>query len=234
MSIVRSTCLKIRRPTTGLEVREAILPPSGSRGLILGDIFGRRAGLTSVELTLFLFLVLRPALGSGRLPLPRARAGLIGEATAPSIGLGLPDCAAPAEGVLIGPNLGVFRADIRGVDSSSLRRMAVSRRGSGGFSSEGSGSIRSSSGGWPSEKSPKLGDCCRRISEAGVAGQTLCPLAWVAWANSAGECDTEPGLGGGPISERFSGETESNSELSVLQCISGRSEERRVGKECPV
>jgi len=35
------------------------LAPSGRRGLILGEIFGRRAGLTRLVLTLFLFFGLR-------------------------------------------------------------------------------------------------------------------------------------------------------------------------------
>ena len=63
---------------------------------MLGDIFGRIAGLTRVELTLPLFFEVRPVLGSIRFPVPWAKAGLMGDA-APIIGLGFPDCAMPAE-----------------------------------------------------------------------------------------------------------------------------------------
>lgn len=86
---------------------------------MLGDIFGLKAGLTRFE-TLFLFFALRPSFESVFFPFPVANSGLVGDATALSIGLGFPDSAAPAEGVLNGPSLGVFRADIRGVLWSSF------------------------------------------------------------------------------------------------------------------
>lgn len=92
---------------------EVYIPPSGSRGFMLGDIFGLNAGLTRLELTLFLFFELRADLGSPLLP--GAKAGLVGEEIALIIGLGLPDWAALADGVLSAPNLGVFRAESRGV-----------------------------------------------------------------------------------------------------------------------
>lgn len=82
---------------------------------MLGEIFGLSAGLTRFELTLFLFFELRLDFGSPLLLVPDANAGLVGDETALSIGLGLPDCAKEADGVLSGPNLGVFRADSRGV-----------------------------------------------------------------------------------------------------------------------
>lgn len=191
------------------------LPLSEINGLILGEIFGLSAGLTSVELTLFLFFGFRPAFDS-ILFVPPIKAGLVGDATALSMGLVFPDNAAPADGVLNGPSLGVLRADIRGVAPSSLSK-EVSMWDRGGLSREASGSVRSSSIGISPAIWMKLGDCCRCIKEAGVAGQPAwlkgCPL----WAKTAGECVTEPGLGGGPISLRFSGETESNSELSLLR-----------------
>lgn len=90
-----------------------LMPPSGSSGLILGEIFGLSAGLTRVELVLFLFLGLRASLGSSFLPLVIVKAGLVGVDIASIIGLGLPDKTAP--GVLSGLSFGVFLADKRGV-----------------------------------------------------------------------------------------------------------------------
>lgn len=83
---------------------------------MLGEIFGLSAGLTKVELTLFLFFALRPNLGSGFFPFVMLNAGLVGVDMASIMGLGRPDIAPP--GVLSGFNLGVFRADNRGVSSS--------------------------------------------------------------------------------------------------------------------
>jgi hypothetical protein len=80
---------------------------------MLGDIFGLSAGLTSVELELFLFL-LRASFESPFLP--KGNPGLVGDATALREGLGFPDKAALAEGVLRGPSFGVFRDDNLGVD----------------------------------------------------------------------------------------------------------------------
>jgi hypothetical protein len=93
------------------------LQPSGSNGLMLGDILGRRAGLTIVEVTLFRFLDRRADLGSIFLLVPGKKAGLVGEDMALSMGLGLgfPDCADAPEGVDSGPSLGVFRAASLGV-----------------------------------------------------------------------------------------------------------------------
>jgi hypothetical protein len=83
---------------------------------MLGDILGLRAGLTRLDgAMLFLFFVPRQSLESVLLTLPTEKAGLVGDETALSIGLGLPYSAAPAEGVLNGVNLGVFRAVSRGV-----------------------------------------------------------------------------------------------------------------------
>jgi hypothetical protein len=85
--------------------------------LILGDILGLRAGLTSVEHVLFLFFALRANLRSPFFPFVMEKAGLVGVDMASIMGLGLPDMAAP--GVLSGFNFGVFLADKRGVSSPS-------------------------------------------------------------------------------------------------------------------
>ena len=108
---------------------------------MLGDILGRRAGLTRFELTLFLFFGFRASFGS-LLPLLMEKAGLVGVDMASIIGLGLLDMDAP--GVLRGFSFGVFRADIRSVSSSSFR-ITVSSLGSPGRSREASGRVRSSS-----------------------------------------------------------------------------------------
>ena len=91
------------------------LPPSGKSGLMLGEILGLSAGLTSVELVLFLFLFIRPLLESAFLPPLIAKLGLVGEVRALSVGLGFPESAALADGVLNGPSFGVLRAGMRGV-----------------------------------------------------------------------------------------------------------------------
>ena len=93
-----------------------LLPPSGSRGLMLGEILGLSAGLTRFELTLFRFLGLR-AIFASLLPLVMVNAGLVGVDIGSSIGLGRPDIEAP--GVLNGFNFGVFRAAMRGVSTST-------------------------------------------------------------------------------------------------------------------
>jgi hypothetical protein len=184
------------------------LPPSGRRGFILGEILGRRAGLTRFELTLFLFFGLRASFGSF-LPFAMEKAGLVGVDMGSSIGLGLPDMVPP--GVLRGFSFGVFRADRRGVSPSSSR-IAVSNLESPGRSSDASGRVRSSNIGGASSETLKLGEGCMRIREAGVAGV---PFWLLCWAMMAGEAVTEPGFGGGRISDsRGSGEMESVSELS--------------------
>lgn len=97
---------------------------------MLGEILGLRAGLTRVDgAAVFLFFELRPSFASVRLPVPIEKAGLVGDEMALSIGLGFPYDAAPAEGVLSGPSLGVLRAANRGVSWSSPS-MAVSMRDS--------------------------------------------------------------------------------------------------------
>ncbi len=85
--------------------------------MILGEILGSKAGLTKVEVTLFRFLDKRADFGSTFLFVPGKNAGLVGELTALSIGLGngFPDCAEAPDGVCDGPSFGVFRADNLGV-----------------------------------------------------------------------------------------------------------------------
>lgn len=56
-----------------------------------------------------------------------------------------------------------------------------------------------------------------RIKDAGVAGTTPWPKVCLLCAIIAGDCVTEPGLGGGPISSRGSGDIESASEPSRLR-----------------
>jgi len=88
------------------------IPPSGSNGLMLGEIFGRNAGLTCTELALFRFLLGRPAgFESNRLPTTDP----VGEATALSCGLGMTELEALVSDALGGPSLGVFFADSVGV-----------------------------------------------------------------------------------------------------------------------
>jgi hypothetical protein len=69
---------------------------------MLGEIetFGLSAGLTRVELTLFLFFGLRTSFKSGFLPFVRENAGLVGVEQGSIMGLGLPDSG--AEGVQLG------------------------------------------------------------------------------------------------------------------------------------
>lgn len=107
---------------------------------MLGEIFGLNAGLTRLELMLFLFFELRASFASF-LPLVVENAGLAGVEVGPSMGLGLPDMLAP--GVLKGCSFGVFRAERRGVSKSSSQ-IIVSTLESAGRSNEASGSVRSS------------------------------------------------------------------------------------------
>lgn len=137
---------------------------------MLGEIFGRSAGLTRLVLTLFLFFGFRALFGSF-LSYVVENAGLVGVDMASSMGLGLPDTEAPPA-VLSGFSFGILRAGMRGV-SASRSRMAVSNLESSGRSKEGSGSVRSSRVGGAPRETLKLGEGCMRINEAGVAGAVL-------------------------------------------------------------
>lgn len=86
------------------------LPPSGSKGLMLGEILGRRAGLICTEVwRLRFFGSLLFSLESTRLMAPALR----GEET--SWGLGNAEVFAVV-GALAGPYFGVFRAPMVGGD----------------------------------------------------------------------------------------------------------------------
>ena len=88
------------------------LPPSGSKGLMLGEILGRRAGLTCTELWLLRFFgSLLFSLESTRLMAP------VPVGVAISWGLGSAEVFAVI-GALAGPFLSVFRAPMVGVDLS--------------------------------------------------------------------------------------------------------------------
>ncbi len=84
---------------------------------MLGEIFGRRAGLTCTELVLLRFLLGRPVgLESRRL----LATELVGEAIALRRGLGMTELQALGRVALVGAIFGVLRADSRGVVWSSL------------------------------------------------------------------------------------------------------------------
>jgi hypothetical protein len=177
---------------------------------MLGEIFGLSAGLTMVEQTLFLFLALRTNFGSPFFPFVMEKAGLVGVDMASSMGLGLPDTAAP--GVLSGSILGVFRAVMRGVSSPS--QMTVSNLVKADRSNDASGRVKSSIKSGVSTVSLKLGEGWIRIREAGVAGVAPWPFIW---ASMAGDWLKDVGFGGGRISDNMgSGEMESVSEASRL------------------
>ncbi len=98
---------------------------------MLGEIFGLSAGLTRVELTLFLFFGLRADFESF-LPFITEMTGLAGIELGSIIGLGLSDMLAP--GVLCGFSFGVFREDVDVLILDSI-----------GLSKDASGRVRSSS-----------------------------------------------------------------------------------------
>lgn len=153
--------------------RNSRFAPSGSRGLMLGEIFGMSAGLAMVEHVLFRFFAVRANLVSPFFPFVMENAGLVGVDAPSTIGLGR--LAIEAPGVLRGPILGVFLADIRGV-SWPPSRTAVSILARAGRSRDASGRVRSSIMAGGSIVSLKFGEGCMRISEAGVAGVAPCPL----------------------------------------------------------
>lgn len=93
------------------------LPPSGSKGLILGDILGRNAGLTCTELVLFRFLLARPV---GFESIRLLATDPVGEASALNCGLGMMEPEALVRGALVAPNRDNFLADKVGVVWSSL------------------------------------------------------------------------------------------------------------------
>lgn len=99
--------------------KERPLPPSGSKGLMLGEILGRRAGLTCTEVWLLRFFgSLLFNRESARLMAP----ALEGEAT--SWGLGSAEVFAVI-GALAGPYLAAFRALVVGVKFASAVLIGV-------------------------------------------------------------------------------------------------------------
>jgi hypothetical protein len=106
---------------------------------MLGEIFGLKAGLTSVEDELCRFLLPRPPFCSALLGV----VGLVGEANALVLGLCSPDRATTADGELRGPSFGVLRAATLGVTTSSGPRDVPPL--TGGRESAASGRLRSSS-----------------------------------------------------------------------------------------
>lgn len=170
------------------------LPPSGNNGLMLGEILGRRAGLTCTELWLLRFFGSRNlSLESPRLmPAP----ALLGEAIPPSLGLDKAEVLAVI-GALAGPYLGVFCADSVGVDRSIMAfPVLIGFRAGFLFLFAGSGKTMSSiicsmSASAKAACSFKLEVCrlvplnlaaCLRIfiKDAGVAGSSFVPFVEAA------------------------------------------------------
>ena len=200
---------------------------------MLGDIFGRRAGLTCTELLLFLFLPVD--FSSPRLPGVAPR----GEAR----GLGKTELVA-LSGALRGPYLGVFRAERVGVVSLSLApTVFIGVREGFVFAFAGSGKTMSSiicsmSASAIFACSFRLdGRCgpfaplpaCFRIfiNDAGVAGalSNIGKGAGTGWDPGcfAAKCGdllagVDLGVAGGgiKISDKGSGDIDSASELSWL------------------
>ena len=211
------------------ERRGENLPPSGSKGLMLGDILGRNAGLTCTELLLVLFFPPRPPVrGSPRLVGPTP----FGDVTAPWLGLGKVDPVAEA-GALMGAIFGVLRADMVGVVSSSLAS-AVRNGANAGRLVEafaGSGAVIASMVCSNCDSSRDV--CSLRAEPAAFAAplRILIKDAGVAGLLSTGstgaECEpgticgdlleeADLGVAGGGIntSDKASGDTDSASELS--------------------
>lgn len=201
---------------------------------MLGDILGRRAGLTSTELVLFLFLTSRPkGLDSARLLDVRIR----GDAK----GLGNTELLA-LRGALEGPNLGVFLADKVGVVSFPFAPtvlIGVKRGFEVGFAGSGkaiSSIICSISASEMEACSFRLDARCGPpiylpacfrifINDAGVAGSLSMASMGADWepacfAARYGDlpADVDLGVAGGGIniSDKGSGDTESASELFWL------------------
>lgn len=155
------------------------VPPSGSKGLILGEIFGRNAGLTCTELLFVLFFPARPLVrGSPRL----LDIAPFVEITVFGLGLGNAEPVA-VTGALVGTIFGALRADMVGVGSSSFASPVLRGVKAGRFddSFAGSGKAIASIVCSSSDSSSEL--CSFRadpaglpaplrilISEAGVAG----------------------------------------------------------------
>ena len=208
------------------------IPPSGSKGLMLGDIFGRNAGLTWTELLFVLFLPPRPFFEAS----PRL---LCKEPSGEPIGfrLGLvKDEPVAVAGALVGAILGVFRADIVGVASSAWVSDVCKGVRAGRFDDglEASGKVmasivRSSCASsmdvcsFNAEPAGRLAALRILINDAGVAGLSSVAgigaacgpdVAPLIWGDLLAEADLGVAGGGIKTSESGSGEMEPASELS--------------------
>ena len=208
------------------------LPPSGSKGLMLGDILGRNAGLTWTELLFVLFLPPRPFVkASPRLWCKEP----FGEPNGFRLGLAKDEPVAVA-GALVGAILGVFRADIVGVASSSwvsdVRKGVKAGRFEDGLEVSGRvmASIVCSSCAssmdvcsFNAEPAGRLAALRILINDDGVAGLSsvastgaACDpdVAALIWGDLLAEADLGVAGGGIKTSESGSGEMDSASELS--------------------
>ena len=205
--------------------------------MILGEIFGLNAGLTCTECVLPRFLLPRAAVAVALAFLLLPVTEPVGEARALSWGLGMTELEALVSGALLGPILGVLRADKVGVVWSSLA-WAVLMGGRDGrvevifvtgagrvMSSTTSPSASARSSDAPLGSVSPLRLACFRsfISEAGVAGALSigrrgADLDPAAIALRHGDLPAEVGRGvaGGGMraSDNGSGEIDSASELS--------------------
>jgi hypothetical protein len=184
-------------------------PPSGSKGLMLGEILGRRAGLTSALFMMLPRFLLR-VLGSGFLALTKP--ALSGELSVVSEATIVKATMTPLEpGVLMGPSFGVFRETER---SAGLISGLVGDAAASGSARGGRDGSMDKGGGAAAMATFAPLDFGIFISEAGVAG--LCPeLFCFDLATMAGEfvAEADAGyFGGGMLLSKGSGEMESLGE----------------------
>jgi len=183
-------------------------PPSGSKGLMLGEILGRSAGLTSA---LFMMLARFLFRGLGSTFLGFERPPLSGEFSVESEAVIVKATMALLEpGVLIGPSFGVFLETERsaGLISGLVGDAAASGSARGGRD----GSMVKGGGAAAMAVFAPL-DFCIFINDAGVAGP--CRPPFFDLATMAGEFDAEAdagNFGGGMLLSKGSGETESLGE----------------------
>jgi hypothetical protein len=177
---------------------------------MLGEILGRRAGLTRALFIILPRFLFRP-LGSAFLGFDT----VCGEFSAESEAVIVVAAMAPLEpGVLMGPSFGVFLETERsaGLMLGETVDAAASGRASGGRD----GSMVNG-GGAAVDAAVAFAplDFCIFISEAGVAGPCRAPLDCFDLAMIAGEFEAEAdagNFGGGMLLSSGSGETESLGE----------------------
>lgn len=195
-------------------------PPSGSSGLMLGLILGRKAGDTRAEplpLTLPLFLLPLVPFASDFLSLSRAPGVLAVKGEPATTGLAAEEEGRADTGVLAGPSFGVLRAVSRGVASVDAGCTLVSicgkdGRGDCAIGAAAAGSWRSSNS-IPGVSSLSAGceALCFEIAsdplrmdsrDLGVAaGPVVLEELGFCFCFPAtfGDCRLEAGLGGGRI-----------------------------------